>query len=224
VFRLWYILIIWYIIAALILGGAGFLVVALRSREAGSSMSYTCVLCRIGRVEKTWFGLKSTSSYDNECSRWYPNNVEPSHTHVWERGTCMRLLNGLGRPKGFACSPGRFPIWLLSPSTQMNVYEHFEDRQKAKELFSNLTDAKINDDRLNEHDDYKGHLIVRSIEEWEVAGFPGTWDDWWNRWWDKHVAEQKERMAWIHSHSKTSFEEWKERQKADSAPVTKRSK
>ena len=212
----------WHIILAIVVGG--FLVMALGSFEAGSSVSYTCVLCRLGRVDKTMFGLKSTSFYENECSRWYPKNVEPSHTHIWERGTCARMLNGFGQSMGFGCSPGRFPIWLLPPSTQMNVYQHFKDRQKAKELFSNLTDAKTHDDRLDEDDDSKGHLIVRSIGEWEVAGFPGTWDDWWNRWWDKHVAEQKERMDWIHSDSKTSFWEWKERQKAVSAAETNRSK
>jgi hypothetical protein len=106
----------------------------------------------------------------------------------------------------------------------MNVYQRFKDRQKAKELFSNLTDAKTHDDRLDEDDDSKGHLIVRSIGEWEVAGFPGTWDDWWNQWWDKHVAEQKERMDWIHSDSNTSFPEWKDRQNAVTAPESKKSK
>jgi hypothetical protein len=217
VFRFWYILII---AVALILGG--FLVVALGSREAGSSMSYTCVVCRLGRVEKTVFGSKSSSL--NECSRWYPKNVEPSHTHIWERGTCARILNGFGQSMGFGCSPGRFPIWMLSPSIQMKVYQHFKDRQKAKELFSNLTDAKTHDDRLDEDDDSKGHLIVRSIEEWEVAGFPGTWDEWWNRWWDKHVADQRERMDWIHSDSYTSFPEWQKRQKAVSTPETRKSK
>ena len=69
-------------------------------------------------------------------------------------------------------------------------------------------------------DDSKGHLIVRSIQEWEVAGFPGTWDDWWTPWWDQHVAEQKERMDWINSDSNTSFPEWKKRQKATSSPET----
>jgi hypothetical protein len=186
-------------------------------------MSYTCVLCRLDRVEKILYGLKNSSFFENECSQWYPKNVESTHTHIWERGTCARMLNGFGQRIGFACSPGRFPIRLLSPSTQMRVYQHFKDRQKAKALFSNLTDAKTHNDRLDEDDDSKGHLIVRSIYEWEVAGFPGTWDDWWNRWWDRHVAEQKERMEWLHSHSGTSFPEWKDRRKPVSTPETKQS-
>jgi len=167
-------------VMALVVGG--FLVLALGSIEAGSSLSYTCVLCRLGRVDTTLFGFKRSTYHENECSRWYPQNVEPSHTHIWERGTCRTLLNALAQPMGVGCQPGRYPILLLSPSTQMNVYQHIKDRQKAKELFGNLTDAKTHDDRLDEHDESKGHLIVRSIKEWEAAGFPGTWDDWWDRW------------------------------------------
>jgi hypothetical protein len=219
VFRLWYIIII---IAALILGG--FLVVDLRSRVAGSSTTYTCVVCRLGQVEKTVLALKSSSFYENECSRWYQQNVEPNHTHIWERGTCTKMLNGFGQSMGFACMPGHFPIWMLSPSTQMNVYQHFNDRRKAKELYTNLTDAKTHHDRLDEQDESKGDLIVKSMTEWEAAEFPGTWDDWWTRWWDKHVAERKEWLEWLHSGCKISFWEWKDRQKALSVPETERFK
>ena len=128
------------IIMALVVGG--FLVLALGSIEAGSSLSYTCVLCRLGRVDTTLFGFKRSTYHENECSRWYPQNVEPSHTHIWERGTCRTLLNALAQPMGVGCQPGRYPILLLSPSTQMNVYQHIKDRQKAKELFGNLTMRK----------------------------------------------------------------------------------
>ena len=106
----------------------------------------------------------------------------------------------------------------------MSVFKHFEDRQKAKELFSNLTDVKTYDDRLDEHDQSKGHPIVSSMEEWQAAGFPSTWDEWWNRWWNKHVAEHKEWLDWLHSDSMTSFWEWKARQKAVLAPGMKGSK
>ncbi len=209
------------IIMALILGG---FLLARGSIEAGSSLSYTCVLCRLGRVETTLFRCKRSTYHENECSRWYLQNVEPSHTHIWERGTCMTLLNALSQPMGVGCQPGHYPIRLLSSSTQMNVYQHTKDRRKAKELFGNLTDAKTHDDRLDKHDESKGHLLVRSIEEWNAAGFPGTWDNWWNRSWEKHVAEHKEWLEWLRSDSKINFWEWKERQKAVSAPETKKSK
>jgi hypothetical protein len=124
---------------------------------------------------------------------------------------------------GFGCAPGHYPIWLLDPSTQMHVYQHMQDRQKAKELFGNLTDAKTHDDRLDE-DESKGHLIVTSLSEWEVAGFPGNWDDWWNRWWDKHVAEHKEWLVWLHADSGLNFWDWTERQNTSKESETKESK
>src|SRR5262249_3083599 len=159
-------------------------------------------------VDTTLYGFKRSTYHENECSKWYPNNVEPTHTHIWERGTCARLLNGLGQGMGFGCAPGHYPIWLLDPSTQMHVYQHMQDRQKAKTLFGNLTDSKTHDDRLDE-DESKGHLIVTSLSEWEGAGFPGTWDEWWNRWWDKHVAEHNEWLVWLHADSGLNFWDWK---------------
>jgi hypothetical protein len=198
-----------------------FLVLVFGSVKAGTSRSVTCVICRLGRTETTLFGWKRSTYQENECSLWYPKNVEPTHTHIWEEGTCTTLLNALGQPIGVGCRPGHYPILGLSPSTQMSVYKHFEDRQEAKELFSNLTDAKTYDDRLDEHDESNGHLIVSSIEDWQIAGFPGTWDEWWHRWWKNHVAEHNEWLDWLHSDSKTSFWDWKERQKATLAPATK---
>jgi hypothetical protein len=210
------------VIMALIVGGLVFL--ALGSIEAGSSLSHTCVLCRLGRVDTTWFGLTRSTFHENECSRWYAANVEPNHTHIWERGTCETILNGLAQPVGVGCRPGHYPIRLLDPSTQMHAYQHFHDRQKAKDLFRNLTDAKTFDDRLEEDFQSKGHLIVRSMEEWEVAGFPGTWDDWWSRWWEKHVAEHNEWLVWLRSDSHMSFWDWKDLQKTEPTPQTKKSK
>jgi hypothetical protein len=101
----------------LTLGFAGFLILALGSYEAGSSLSYTCVLCRLGRVETTLFGFTRSTYHENECSRWYQKNVEPNHAHIWERGTCQTLLNAFAQPMGVGCNPGHYPIWLLSPST-----------------------------------------------------------------------------------------------------------
>jgi hypothetical protein len=60
--------------------------------------------------------------------------------------------------------------------------------------------------------------------EWQVAGFPGTWDEWWKRWWDNHLAEHKEWLAWLNANSKIGFRDWQERQKAASAAGSKSSK
>ncbi len=81
-FRFWHVFTIVVLLIALSLGS--FVVVGIGSREAGFAMSYTCVLCRLGRVDKTVFGSTRSTFYENECSRWYPKNVEPSHAHIWE--------------------------------------------------------------------------------------------------------------------------------------------
>ena len=96
----------WSMISTLVFGGL--LVLTLGSIEAGSSLSYTCVLCRLGRVDTTLFGFTRSTYHETDCSRWYSENIEPSHTHIWERGTCMTLLNAFAQPMGVGCRPGHY--------------------------------------------------------------------------------------------------------------------
>jgi hypothetical protein len=175
------------VIVALI--GCGLLVFTLGSIEAGSSSSYTCAVCRLGRADTTLFGFTRSTHFENECSRWYPENAERSHKHVWARGGCSRLLNGFGRKIGFACGPSQSPIWWLPSATQSNVYKHIKDGNKAKVLFSSLANPNTYNEQFDGSDERRGDLIVTCIVEWEIAGFPGTWDDWWNGWRKKHEAE-----------------------------------
>ncbi len=86
-----------------------------------------------------------------------------------------------GKVIAVGCNPGHYPIWLLSQETQLAVYQHFKKPTEARDLFLSLADAKTYNDRLDEHDQDKGHLIVDALEEWEAAGFPGTWKEWGER-------------------------------------------
>jgi hypothetical protein len=178
----------------------------------------TCVVCRRFRLTTTYAGLPVTKERDTACSRWYAAHVEPRHAHVWERSTCVYDSDLWGTPWGVGCRPGHYPIHLLPPDTQLAVYQHFKEPLKAKALFADLTDAKTHDDRIDEHDEDKGHLIVRAIGEWETAGFPGTWDEWWGRWYGRHVAEHNEWLEWFHADSGLNFWDW---QKAKRAGETK---
>jgi hypothetical protein len=121
--------------------------------------SQTCLICRLMRVDTTSLQRTTTKYEENECSRWYAANVEPHHKHVWEASTCVFISGPDGRSSSVACNPGRYPIWLLSPETQLTVYQHFKNPIDARELFLGLADAKTHNDRL-EHDQDKGHLIV----------------------------------------------------------------
>jgi hypothetical protein len=177
---------------------------------------YTCVVCRLFRLKTTYGFVPVSRRSETECSRWYSAHVEPRHDHVWERSTCVYEGDLWGFPHSVGCSPGRYPIWMLSSETQMRVYQHFKNPLDAKALFAGLTDARTHGDRLDEHDDDKGRLIVRSLEEWDAAGFPGNWQDWWDRWFAKHTAEHKEWLEWLHSDSHTNFWDWQKQKNAGS--------
>ena len=57
--------------------------------EAMTRESYTCLICRLTRVEKVSAQKTTTEYEENECSLWYAANVEPKHMHVWEASTCV---------------------------------------------------------------------------------------------------------------------------------------
>ena len=179
----------------------------------------TCLICRLTRVDTTSAKQTTTKYEENACNRWYAANVEPHHMHVWEVSTCTFGSNADGTPAFVACNPGHFAIWQLSPETQLAVYQHVKNPIEARDLFVSLADAKTYNDRLDEHDEDKGHLIVDALEEWEAAGFPGTWKEWWEPWYAKHVEEHKEYLKWLHSDSGLNFSDWQKHRKASQAPA-----
>ncbi len=198
------------------LGGiiAFFLVMlALSSCPGVSRLSHTCVICRLGRVDSDYLGSTHSRYFENECSRWYAAHVEPVHEHIWEPGTCRSTSNLLGQPLSVGCRVGHYPIWLLPPSTQMRVYQHFQEPREAKKLFASLTDEKTYQDRIDEDDEDRGHLMVDALRAWDEAGFPGTWEAWWAQFYARHVEEHREYMTWLHSNSDRNFRDWQERRK-----------
>lgn len=90
-----------------------------------SHSSYTCVLCRSYRFDWKCLGVVIPSYAETDCSRWYAAHVEPSHAHLWERGTCVSETNLLGRPLRMDAaqvgsqSGGSIPT-LNSPSTSIS--------------------------------------------------------------------------------------------------------
>ena len=111
--------------------------------------SQTCLICRLMRVDTTSAQQTTTKYEENECSRWYAANVEPHHNHVWEDSTCVFIKRRRRHSAFVACNPGHFPIWLLSPETQLAVYQHFKNPIDARDLFLSLKDAKTYNDRLD---------------------------------------------------------------------------
>lgn len=46
---------------------------------------WTCVVCRMERIDSRILGVAQSNFRPNECSRWYAEHVEPSHAHAWAR-------------------------------------------------------------------------------------------------------------------------------------------
>jgi hypothetical protein len=131
-----------------------------------SRRPYTCAVCRLDKLEYDLLGLIWFREKETDCSRWYRDHVERSHTHAWIRCTYCRRFGIPGLGGGYGCTIGG-PLTGLSRTVQMSIYQHFKDPLDAKRLFIRLgqTDA-----------DNQG--IWDALMGWIDKDYPGTWDDW----------------------------------------------
>jgi hypothetical protein len=153
---------------SILFAGMTFLAACWLVLASHSNRRYTCAVCREGKVESRLLGLSWASQHETDCSQWYRENVEPSHAHAWAgRGYCQPMgFLGLG---GVACSIGS-RITMLSESEQVKIYEHFENRLEAKQIFM----------RLARRDDEDDELYI-ALLRWIDQDYPGTWHDWWEK-------------------------------------------
>ena len=131
-----------------------------------SRIPYTCAVCREDRVDHNWFGLRWSDREETDCSRWYQSNVEPAHAHCWAECSHCRRFGIPGLYTGYGCIIGG-PITGLSRMVQIEIYQHFENRLEAKQLFV----------RIGQGDSHAWDALM----EWVDAGYPGTWHDWWEK-------------------------------------------
>jgi hypothetical protein len=139
---------------------------------------FTCAVCRADKVDYHLLGLKWSKLEDEDCSRWYSDNVERSHTHVWIRGSYCRRFGIPGVWGGYSCVIGG-PLTGLSKNVQRAIYQHFDDPLEGKRLFIRLgrTDAET-------------FRVWTALMGWVDADYPGTWDAWWKQ----HAATEELRV------------------------------
>lgn len=128
---------------------------------------YTCVLCRTIRTDYIYVDRKwKTNITETACSRWYRDNVEPTHDHVWviSRDSVLRDLYGQ-RFGAFSRDPAGKAIWWLNPDDQIAIYEHLPAGDRKRIFLSFATPNSANG---------RDYEIVRSLEEWKEGGFKGA--------------------------------------------------
>jgi hypothetical protein len=139
----------------------------------GSSRTYTCVVCRLLRIDYNYLlGLMTTSDYrPTDCSEWYAQNVDAEHEHIWVVSTCSYKFNLFGSGLSVACRAYVSAIWGLSPEDELEIYKQFANPEDAQELFKSLGSEEKTELHHN-------HDIVQKLEQWLEAGFPGSWEVW----------------------------------------------
>jgi hypothetical protein len=134
-----------------------------------SRRPFTCAVCRANNVDNHLLGFRWSSPESTDCSRWYTENVERSHTHAWIGCTYCRRFGIPGLGGGYGCFVGG-PLTGLSRTVQMTIYQHFEDRLEAKQLFIRLGQMDAESNRMWE-----------ALMAWVDQDCPGTWHVWWEQ-------------------------------------------
>ncbi len=137
--------------------------------------AYTCALCRAEKLRTTYLGfLPMTRFAETNCSKWYAQNVEPRHTHMWvehpvpsTRGTCY-----IGPPQ----------IWMIPPDQQLGFYQHYPDKLKARDLFA---------DAAQDHSGMRVATILFNLNAWSEVGYAGSWEDFQERYHAALIASSK---------------------------------
>lgn len=171
-------------------------------------LGYTCALCRLNRIDRECLGFTRSTYRENKCSSWYVDHIERSHEHAWEPSSCCRMTDLFGLSRGYACGAGS-PIYRIPADTQLNVYRRFSEPLKAKAIFESMVGEKARERPFGNDGETHGEMVACAISEWQVAGFPGSWEKWWMRYYQDRKDEHPARAAWIRSGSGMSFQEWR---------------
>jgi hypothetical protein len=168
-----------FVMAAVALSLAGW---RLWWTPAGVARGYLCCVCRMQRGDRPLFGRDRLFYAASDFSDWYFSHIEPEHEHIWEADANVAECNLFGLCiDGKTGSHRKIPITLLSPSQHQRFLEHVTDVRALKQLFREIIAMHEYDEEPSEEG--KGYVVVDAILDWERAGYPGTWDGWWNRHW-----------------------------------------
>ena len=133
---------------------------------------WTCALCRQNRTDYVYLGITWKSvRRDTSCSRWYRQNVEVSHEHIWIHARSSAIRNVFGQRFGaIDRDPDGRMIWKLSPDDQIAIYQHLPNVADGKEIFRRLAkpDEHVSNDDLR---------TFEQLDKWKCLGYRGRWSD-----------------------------------------------
>lgn len=95
---------------------------------------YACAFCRAGLRERRYFLVPFCAKiYESSFSRWYRQEVEPEHSHIWQFGSAeLRCIRGVRNADG---SAGMWPPLSLRSDTAMAICRCMPSRASRKAFF-----------------------------------------------------------------------------------------
>lgn len=131
---------------------------------------WTCALCRSDRIDYVYLGRNwQTETRETSCSRWYQQNIEPNHDHIWVHGRASAIRDLYGNRYGaIDRDPAGRTIWRLTPEDQLSLYQHIPNSADAKSVFTMLASPTT---KTNNQD----FEILNNLLAWKESDFTSSW-------------------------------------------------
>ena len=135
---------------------------------------FSCAVCGMQRqVEFTLSLPIGETDTETDCCRWYDQNVEPQHDHVWVRGPWSETFSVLGLRlyESNISSAADGPLMRFGSGTRHLMYQRCADPKIARDTFVRL--ARWEPEGSAERK--QQIAIERALAAWEDSGLVGPW-------------------------------------------------
>jgi len=135
---------------------------------------FTCAICDCIRTTVSALQVPITEEQtESECSRWYQDQVERSHEHLWVRGPYSEMYSLLGlRVSGHQISgDAAGPLGFFSGSSRLEMYRRCENPRGAHDAFVQLASWEADGTPARQQQ----RILERKLFDWEQSDFKGPW-------------------------------------------------
>ena len=133
----------------------------------------TCALCRLGRWDYWRQESRWSDHEDTECTKWFREHIERDHEHVWVSNSVITQRNIFGSVISIVDSDPR-AIFRISPSQQIQIFEHIPDAEEAARVFQLVgRDKGFGEHLQRRHAQVTAHIL----RDWAESEFAENWDD-----------------------------------------------
>lgn len=141
------------------------------------TFSYSCAACGKHRTDLLAFGMPlSRTESETDCSRWYRNNLEPHHDHLWVRNPWSQNYYLWGTLPGFGNQSSNLadgPLAFVGTGMRLLIYQESDDPKKVRDIFIRLAKWESGSPQQRAEQE----ALFRQLNDWQNNGSGDPWPE-----------------------------------------------